>query len=158
MYTYKLSANPARRTCPLQMEARVQCHLRALFGAHHAAAAANRRGLVNGVGAHRADRMCARRGQRSVVHSVHVGHHGQAEGHSEADRWPLGNVDVHDENAVRIAAGRRMVGGLGSRLGCRAFVHLLWAVVIWQYKCVVRGKARADTGSGAVFPVRLRII
>ena len=66
-----------------------------------------------------AGRMRAGRGNRSALHSLHVRHHGAAQGGGARQRRPHGGPQVVDGEHLRRQAGGGVLGGVGRRLGGR---------------------------------------
>ena len=69
----------------------------------------------------------AARRHRSALHPLHLGHHRPAEGRGARQWRPHGRAQLVDEEPLRHAPGRGVLGGLRRRLGGRPQLHRLCA-------------------------------
>ena len=74
-------------------------------------------------------RLRAGRGDRSALHSLHVGHDRPAERRGARQWRPHGRAQMVDEKSLRHRAGRGVVDGVRYRLGGRPLLHRLCAAV-----------------------------
>ena len=76
-----------------------------------------------------------------ALHPLHLRHHRPAEGRGPDQRRPHGGAGLVDAEHLRGRARRRLLGGLGRRLGGRAFLHLLRAAPRRRDHHRLRGQA-----------------
>ena len=72
-------------------------------------------------------------GDRSALHSLHVGHHGNPEGRRARQWRASGRAEMVDVQPLRRQARRGLVVRLRHRLGRRPQLHRLWAADSWRH-------------------------
>ena len=113
--------------------------------------------LARGAGGGGARALRAGRRHGPALHPLHLRHHRPAEGRRRDQRRPHGGARLDDEEHLRGRAGRGLLGGLGRRLGGRAFLHLLRAAPRSGRTTVVfEGKPVGTPDAGAFWRVIAR--
>ena len=94
----------------------------------------------------RARRVRSGEGDRSALHPVHLGHHRPAQGNRARQRRACRGAALVDEGAVRHIGRRRVLGGVGHRMGGWTLVHRLRAVAGRRHFRAVRREAGRHAG------------
>ena len=77
-------------------------------------------------------RLRAGRGDRSALHSLHLGHHGQTQGRGARQWRASGRAEMVDVQSLRRQARRGLVVRLRHRLGGRPQLHHLRPAAAWR--------------------------